>query len=56
MWIPMAEEERPRPSRADLRAQIDQNLRKVYEQALEEDLPDRIKDLVEALRRKTGGS
>lgn len=54
MWITMAQDEKPpRPDRAQLRAQIDENLRRVYEEALEEDLPDRIRHLVEALRAKT---
>lgn len=54
MWITMAQDEKPpRPDRAHLRAQIDENLRRVYEEALEEEVPDRIRQLVEALRAKT---
>ncbi|MBD3786188.1 MAG: transcriptional regulator [Sphingomonadales bacterium] len=35
-----------------LRAQIDENLKKVYQQALEEQVPDRFRDLLEQLRQK----
>ncbi len=38
----------------ELKAQIDQNLRRVYEQALEEEVPDRFKDLLAQLRGKAG--
>jgi len=39
-------------SRSALRAQIDDNLRKVYEAALNEEVPDRFKDLLEKLKAK----
>lgn len=37
---------------AKLQAQIDENLKKVYQEALEEKIPDRFKDLLEQLRQK----
>jgi Anti-sigma factor NepR len=36
----------------NLRAQIDENLKRVYEEALEEKVPDRFKELLEQLRQK----
>ncbi|WP_284164800.1 NepR family anti-sigma factor [Frigidibacter sp. SD6-1] len=41
-------------SQGDLRAQIDDNLRRVYQEALQEELPERLTQLLEELRRKTG--
>lgn len=38
--------------KAKLQAQIDENLRRVYREALEEEVPDRFKELIEQLRRK----
>lgn len=35
-----------------LRAQIDENLKRVYEDALKEDMPDRFKLLLEQLKQK----
>ena len=44
------------PARKDrLKEQIDENLRRVYQQALEEEVPDRFTELLEALRRKETG-
>ena len=37
---------------AKLQAQIDENLKKVYQEALEEKIPDRFKDLLDQLRQK----
>jgi hypothetical protein len=37
---------------AKLRSQIDQNLKRVYQEALEEEVPDRFKELLEQLRQK----
>ncbi len=37
---------------AKLQAQIDENLKKVYQEALDEKIPDRFKDLLEQLRQK----
>ena len=34
------------------RVTIDQNLRRVYEETLEEKVPDRFRDLLEQLRKK----
>lgn len=41
------------PKRQAIRAQIDENLKRVYAQALSEELPDRFKDLLAQL--KSGG-
>nr|WP_168184063.1 NepR family anti-sigma factor [Pseudoruegeria sp. SK021] len=38
-----------------LKSQIDENLKRVYREALEEDVPDRFKDLLEQLRKKESG-
>ncbi|MFC4667949.1 NepR family anti-sigma factor [Seohaeicola nanhaiensis] len=35
-----------------LQAQIDENLKRVYQEALQEQVPDRFKDLLEKLRQK----
>lgn len=39
-----------------LQQQIDENLKRVYQEALEEQIPDRFKDLLEQLRQKEGKS
>lgn len=36
--------------------QIDENLRRIYDETLNEDVPDRFRDLLEKLRQKTAGS
>lgn len=38
--------------RAKLQSQIDENLKRVYQEALEQSLPDRFKELLEQLRKK----
>ncbi len=46
-------------AKARLKEQIDQNLKRVYDDVLNEDIPDRFKDLLEQLRQKDkqgGGS
>jgi hypothetical protein len=59
MWLDMtrretpASPERAKPDEALLREQIDRNLRRVYEEALGEELPERLRLLVEQLRRET---
>lgn len=35
-----------------LKAQIDENLKRVYQEIVEEEVPDRFKDLLEQLRKK----
>jgi hypothetical protein len=40
---------------AHLKAAIDDNLRKIYNALLKEDVPDRFKDLLEQLRKKESG-
>lgn len=56
MWRTMKQEKenRPRPGQ-DLREQIDMNLRRVYQDAVEEEIPDRFRLLIEQLREKTKG-
>lgn len=39
---------------ADMKAQIDENLKRVYQTALDEQVPDRLKDLLAQLRAKDG--
>jgi hypothetical protein len=36
--------------------QIDENLKRVYQQKLEEELPDRFKSLIEQLKNQGGGA
>jgi len=39
----------------DVRAQIDENLKRVFQEALQEEVPDRFKELLEQLRQKDKG-
>ncbi len=41
--------------KARLREQIDENLRRVYQEALEQEIPDRFKALLEQLRQSETG-
>lgn len=52
MWQAMAKNQ-DKPEDDSLRQQIDENLRRVYEQTLNEDVPDRFRELLDQLRRKT---
>ncbi|WP_371588149.1 NepR family anti-sigma factor [Pseudoruegeria sp. SK021] len=51
MWADMDHNE----DTSGLKSQIDENLKRVYREALEEDVPDRFKDLLEQLRKKESG-
>ena len=51
MWLAMAKSK----DTSGLKAQIDENLRRVYQVALEEELPDRFRELIEQLRKKESG-
>lgn len=42
-------------SKANIREQINENLKRVYEEALQEEVPDRFKDLLAQLKAKEGG-
>jgi hypothetical protein len=42
------------PRRQAIREQIDENLKRVYAAALNEDLPDRFRDLLAQLKGKEG--
>jgi hypothetical protein len=52
MYGQMAEDK----SKAQLKQHIDQNLKRVYDDALNEELPDRFKQLLERLRQKDAGT
>ncbi|WP_284164802.1 NepR family anti-sigma factor [Frigidibacter sp. SD6-1] len=41
--------------KSKLRAQIDENLKRVYQEALEERIPDHLRDLLDRLRQKEAG-
>ncbi|HLQ18066.1 MAG TPA: NepR family anti-sigma factor [Tabrizicola sp.] len=43
------------PKRQAIREQIDENLRRVYTATLNEELPDRFRDLLEELKNKSLG-
>jgi hypothetical protein len=51
MYVEMADNK----GKSRLHQQIDENLKRVYEEALSEDIPDRFKDLIARLRAKEGG-
>ncbi len=44
------------PNRQAIRAQIDENLKRVYAATLNEELPDRFRDLLEQLKSKAAGT
>lgn len=46
------EKDKDAPKRQAIRAQIDENLKRVYANALEEGLPDRFRDLLAQLQEK----
>lgn len=51
-----SEPKKPRPSPGKLGEQIDENLRRVYEDTLNEQLPDRFHDLIAQLKKKDEGN
>lgn len=51
MYVEMADSK----GKSRLHQQIDENLKRVYEEALSEDIPDRFKELIARLRAKEGG-
>ena len=51
MYVEMADSK----GKSRLHQQIDENLKRVYEEALSEDIPDRFKDLIAQLRAKESG-
>ena len=51
MYVEMADSK----GKSRLHQQIDENLKRVYEEALSEDIPDRFKELIAQLRAKEGG-
>ncbi len=42
------------PPKSSLRKDIDENLKRVFQDALQEEVPDRFKQLLEQLRAKEG--
>lgn len=50
----MIEEMADEASKARLQREIDENLKRVYQDALKEDVPDRFKLLLEQLKAKEG--
>ena len=50
------EKEEDAPKRQAIREQIDENLRRVYTATLNEELPDRFKDLLAQLKSKPGAT
>ena len=44
-----------KPAKSRLKQQIDENLRRVYDDALHQDVPDRFKQLLEDLKKKESG-
>lgn len=54
MWRTMKQEKQNKDTSGnDLRDQIDQNLRRVYQDAVQEEIPERFRLLIERLREKT---
>ncbi len=51
MYVEMADNK----GKSRLHQQIDENLKRVYEEALSEDIPDRFKGLIAQLRAKENG-
>ena len=49
MYSDMAESD----TRSKIRNQIDENLKRIYDETLHEAIPDRLTQLLEQLRRKT---
>lgn len=41
--------------KSSLRQDIDENLKRVYEEALKQEIPDRFKQLLDQLKAKEGG-
>jgi hypothetical protein len=42
--------------KSKIRHQIDENLKRIYDETLNEQIPDRLTLLLEQLRRKSGGT
>ena len=53
MYMMMEEMTGEKP-KSDLRKDIDENLRRVFEDALKDEIPDRFKDLLAQLKAKEG--
>lgn len=41
--------------KASIKQQIDENLKRIYDETLNEEVPDRFKQLLDQLRKKTDG-
>lgn len=46
----------PKNGKSNVDDEIDHNLRRVFAQTLDEDIPDRFKSLLDQLRAKDGGA
>lgn len=44
----------PKPEKSNVQRQIDENLKRVYDDALSEDLPDKFLDLIKKLKSGEG--
>jgi hypothetical protein len=57
MWRTMKQDKESKEQQPGyhLREQIDQNLRRVYQDAVQEEVPERFRLLIERLREKTRG-
>lgn len=53
--VAMSDTMAKRKDTPDVRAQIDENLKRVFQEALQEEVPDRFKELLEQLRQKDKG-
>ena len=42
--------------KSKIRTQIDENLKRIYDETLKEEIPDRLTQLLEQLRRKSGAN
>jgi hemerythrin-like domain-containing protein len=51
MYFDMSEKN----SKSKVREQIDENLRRIYDETLKEDIPDRLTQLLDQLRQKAPG-
>ena len=41
--------------KSKIRAQIDENLKRIYDETLKEEIPDQLTQLLEQLRQRSGG-
>ncbi len=51
----MYSDEMDKKPKDSIKRQIDENLKRIYDETLNEEVPDRFKQLLEQLRQKTDG-